>query len=150
MFRGAATAARAGADAETRAKRVWGAVLRGGGGGSFGGAKPSLFTMHAQLVSGQAPNWGFLGAVGSGDLTTTNAVTWSNVLGAVGGDAIISTNDVWTDPDTGDTHLVARTAGLAVHALRRTRECSRPTARRGKPHTASAGSGRFVATVSTT
>ena len=83
---------------------------------AFGGASASAFTMHVQLVSGIAPNWSFLGAVGYGDLTTTDAVSFANVLAPVSGDPVMSTNDIWTDPDTGDTHLVGRTlAGAAVY-----------------------------------
>jgi hypothetical protein len=81
---------------------------------AFGGDKPSAFTMHAQLVSGLAPNWSFLGAVGTGDLTTTDAVAFDNALAPVSGDAIASSNDIWTDTSTGDTHLIARTAGGAA------------------------------------
>lgn len=81
---------------------------------SFGGDSPGRFTMHGQLVSGLAPSWGFVGAVGTGDLTTTDAVVWATPFGAAT-DAVVSTNDVWTDPVSGDTHLVARTeAGAAA------------------------------------
>jgi hypothetical protein len=86
---------------------------------AFGGAKPSAFTMHAQLVSGLAPNWSFLGAVGYGDLGTTDAVTFADTLAPASGDAIVSTNDIWTDPTTGDTHLVARTAAGAAATFHR-------------------------------
>lgn len=75
---------------------------------AFGGAQPNDFTMHVQLVSGLAPSWSFHGAVGYGDLGTANPVTWSLALAPPGGDAVVSTNDIWTDPATGDTHLVAR------------------------------------------
>lgn len=81
---------------------------------AFGGDVATRITFHAQLVSGLAPSWGFLGAVGYGDLATTDAVTWVNALAPVNGDAIASTNDVWTDPSSGDTHLVARTAAGAA------------------------------------
>ncbi|MFO0566274.1 MAG: hypothetical protein U0263_11465 [Polyangiaceae bacterium] len=78
---------------------------------AFGGDSATRVTFHGQLVSGLAPNWGFLGAVGYGDLATTDAVAWMDELVPVASDAVVSTNDVWTDPKTGDTHLVARTAG---------------------------------------
>jgi len=82
---------------------------------AFGGDAPSRFTLHGQLVSGLAPNWGFVGAVGTGDLTTTDAVVWSTPFGAAA-DPVVSTNDIWTDPASDDTHLVARTqAGAAAY-----------------------------------
>jgi hypothetical protein len=88
---------------------------------AFGaGATQNLFTMHVQLVSGWAPNWEFHGAVGYGDLTTTDPVTWADVLTPPSGDTIASTNDVWIDPGTGDTHLVARSGGGAAVCYHRT------------------------------
>src|SRR5262249_28449384 len=43
-------------------------------------------------------------------------VTWQNALAPPAGDAVESTNDVWIDPATDDTHLIARThAGAAVY-----------------------------------
>ena len=82
-----------------------------------GGAHKSEMLMHVQLVSGLAPAWTFLGAVGVADLATTNAATWSNALAApAANDPIISTNDVAIDPLTNDAHLVARTyKGNAVY-----------------------------------
>jgi hypothetical protein len=84
---------------------------------AFGaGSDQGRFTMHVQLVSGLAPNWSFLGAVGSGDLGTTDPVSWQNALSPPPGDTVESTNDVWIDPATDDTHLVARMhSGAAVY-----------------------------------
>jgi hypothetical protein len=82
---------------------------------AFGaGSNQGRFTMHVQLVSGLAPNWTFLGAVGSGDLGTTDPVSWQNVLAPPSGDTVESKNDIWIDPATDDTHLVARTYGGAA------------------------------------
>ncbi len=95
----------------------WNGPRSGGAGGyndasyihvAFGGATANDFTMHGQLVAGQSPNWTFLGAVGYGDLGTTLPVSWSLALSPPEGTAVISTNDIWTDPASGDTHLVAR------------------------------------------
>lgn len=108
---------------------------------AFGGAKPSALTFHAQLVAGKAPAWTFLGAVGYADLTTTDAVSWSNVLAPSAGDAISSTNDVWTDPDSGDTHLIARTAAGAVAYFHRPNAGAWATASFSMPSTYRA---RFV------
>jgi len=84
---------------------------------AFGsGAESNKLTMHVQLVSGVAPNWSFLGAVGYGDLSTTDPVSWANVLAPLGADPMISTNDIWVDPASNDTHLVARSkTGSAVY-----------------------------------
>ncbi len=83
----------------------------------FGAAgDPNKFVMHVQLVSGLAPNWGFLGAVGYGDISKDAVVTWANALAAPSNDKVASTNDVWIDPANGDAHLVARSAaGAAVY-----------------------------------
>jgi len=104
----------------------WNGPRSGGAGGyndasyiniAFGGSNhQNDFTMHVQLVSGLAPNWGFHGGVGYGDMSTTDPVTWSMALSPANGSPIVSTNDVWTDPDTNDTHLIARSeAGEAVY-----------------------------------
>jgi hypothetical protein len=84
---------------------------------AFGtGPYANEFTMHVQLVSGWAPNWSFLGAVGYGDLGTSEPVSWAMALAPPAGDAVVSTNDVWTDPDSNDSHLVARTdSGAAAY-----------------------------------
>jgi hypothetical protein len=84
---------------------------------TFGaGGVATAMTWHVQLVSGLAPNWSFLGAVGTSSLATTDAVTFQNALAPPNGDAVVSTNDVLTDPTTGDVHLFARTnAGLASY-----------------------------------
>jgi hypothetical protein len=72
--------------------------------------------MHAQLVSGLAPDWSFLGAVGVGDAAVDAPVVFADVLAPPQGDAVMSTNDVFVDPDTNDAHLVARThAGAAAY-----------------------------------
>ncbi|MBK8254317.1 MAG: hypothetical protein IPK82_16820 [Polyangiaceae bacterium] len=79
----------------------------------------TLFTMHGQLVSGLAPNWSFLGAVGDGDLAQDLPVTWSNALAAPQGDTVASTNDIHIDPVSSDTHLFARaTSGAALYYFR--------------------------------
>ena len=75
---------------------------------AFGGTSANAFTMHVQLVSGVAPNWSFFGAVGYGDMSDTSPVAWSNALAPPANTAVSSTNDVWTDAATGDTHLLAR------------------------------------------
>ncbi len=84
---------------------------------TFGaGGVATAMTWHVQLVSGLAPNWSFLGAVGTSSLATTDAVAFQNALAPPTSDAIVSTNDVLTDPATGDVHLFARTnAGLASY-----------------------------------
>jgi hypothetical protein len=97
----------------------WNGPRSGGAGGyndasyvniAFGaGSQAGRFAMHAQFVSGWAPDWGFVGGVGSGDLATTDAVSWSTPFAVA--DGVQSTNDVWIDPATGDTHLVGRTEG---------------------------------------
>jgi hypothetical protein len=78
---------------------------------AFGsGASANEMTLHAELVSGLAPNWTFLGAVGAVDVSTTNAATWANSLvPANASDPVISTDDVAIDPVTNDAHLFART-----------------------------------------
>lgn len=78
---------------------------------------PARFVMHAQLVSGLAPNWSFFGAVGTGDLTTSDPVAFTLPLADIGGaDPVVSTDDVWVDPVTQDEHLLARTdAGAAAY-----------------------------------
>jgi hypothetical protein len=133
----------------TGTQMVWWTVVKDGGGGSFqwianygggwngprtgdvGGYNDSsyiniafrkdttAFTMHTQLVSGLAPNWAFLGATGEGDAASTNAVTWANSLAPPAGDSVMSTNDIFIDPTTSDTHLLARTTqGAAVYYFR--------------------------------
>jgi hypothetical protein len=84
---------------------------------AFGiGANQAKFTMHGQLVSGLAPNWSFFGAVGEGDTATSAPVTWTASLASPMGDAVESTDDILTDPITGDEHLFARThSGAAVY-----------------------------------
>jgi len=75
---------------------------------------PDRFTMHGELVSGLAPSWSFVGAVGEGNVATPAPVTWTVGLPAPPGDPVVSTNDVLVDPRTGDTHLVARTRSAAA------------------------------------
>jgi hypothetical protein len=79
---------------------------------TFDAADPNLFTMHAELVSGFAPSWTFTAGVGRGNFSQAlTGVTFSTPLAGAGADKAITTNDVLTDPVTGDTHLVARTQG---------------------------------------
>src|SRR5262249_52735806 len=79
----------------------------------------TAFTMLAELVSGLAPNWSFLGAVGEGDLATTNAVIWANALAAPAGDTVETSDDIFVDPVTNDTHLFARTgSGASAYYFR--------------------------------
>ncbi|NUO54141.1 MAG: hypothetical protein HOV80_35285 [Polyangiaceae bacterium] len=78
---------------------------------------PARFVMHVQLVSGLAPAWSFFGGMGTGDLTTSDPVTFSLPLAPVtGDDPVVSTNDVWVDPASQDEHVIARTeAGRAAY-----------------------------------
>lgn len=79
----------------------------------------TAFTMHTQLVSGLAPNWSYLGGVGEGDSAKAEAVKWQNALAAPAGDPIESTDDIYIDPGTADTHLFARAkSGAAVYYFR--------------------------------
>lgn len=74
------------------------------------------FTMHGQLDSGLAPNWKFTGAVADGVLG--QQVVW-NTLAGTGGDAAMTTNDIWFDPVTKNTHLLARsTSGSTSYYFR--------------------------------
>ncbi|MFO0678037.1 MAG: hypothetical protein U0169_15990 [Polyangiaceae bacterium] len=70
---------------------------------------PNRFVLHGQFVNGLAPNWGFAAGTAEGDISKANAVGWGTPLVPPPGETIMSTNDVLVDPDTGDTHLVART-----------------------------------------
>src|SRR5262249_46232914 len=71
------------------------------------------------LVSGLAPNWSFLGAVGEGDLATTDPVIWQNALAAPPGDNVQTTDDIFIDPVTNDTHLFAQTgSGASAYYFR--------------------------------
>jgi hypothetical protein len=72
------------------------------------------FVMHAQLVAGLAPSWTFRAAVGDGDAATVNAVTFATLA-----PELISTCDVLVEPDTGDTHVLARTTAGDVKYLYR-------------------------------
>jgi hypothetical protein len=82
---------------------------------AFGGGDPDRFTMHAEMVAGVAPSWTFVAGVGSGDAGSANAAVFSTPFGG-GGDPAITTNDVWIDPASDDTHLVARSqSGAAVY-----------------------------------
>ena len=84
----------------------------------YGGARASEIAMHAQLVSGLAPNWTFTGAVGDVDTASSNAVTFA-VLAPAGSDAAISTDDIAIDPATNDAHMIARTqSGAAAYYFR--------------------------------
>lgn len=88
---------------------------------AFGsGARQNEMLLHAQLVSGVAPNWNFFGATGAIDLGTASAATFALSLApAVAGDPVVSTNDVAIDPVTNDAHLVARTdKGHALYYFR--------------------------------
>ncbi len=79
---------------------------------------PGPFILSAELVSGLAPSWTFVGGVGMGSLGTANAVAWS-LAGSLPGDPTISTADLWVDPASGDTHVLARSAsGKLVYLYR--------------------------------
>lgn len=79
----------------------------------------AAFTLFGEALTGRAPNWTFGTLVGEASLATTNAVTWHNALIPVGADAVVSTNDLWIDPMTQDTHLIARTtSGAATYYFR--------------------------------
>jgi hypothetical protein len=69
---------------------------------------PDQFLMHGQLVSGKAPAWSFVGAAGTGDISSASSVAWTTPFMAAANASVQSTNDVAIDPVTGDTHLVAR------------------------------------------
>lgn len=87
----------------------------------YGGARKSEVALHAQLVSGLAPNWSFFGAVGAVDTATSNAVAFALLAAAPApaADPIESTNDVLVDEATNDTHLFARTkSGAAAYFFR--------------------------------
>lgn len=82
-------------------------------------ADSTAFTMHTQLVSGLAPNWSYLGAVGEGDSAKDAPVAWQNALAAPAGDSVESTDDIYIDPATSDTHLFARAkSGAALYYFR--------------------------------
>ncbi len=75
--------------------------------------EPERFRMHGELVSGLAPNWSFAVGDGRGHLNQAAPVTWATPLAA------FSTDDIATDPTTGDTHLMVRTAkGSAAYYYR--------------------------------
>ena len=80
---------------------------------------PNRFIMHGQFVTGLAPNWSYAAGVAEGNVTAGNAVSWATPFVPPAGDSIMSTNDVLVDPDSGDTHVIARThAGSAVYYFR--------------------------------
>jgi hypothetical protein len=88
---------------------------------AFGGAgHQNEMTMNVQFVSGVAPAWTFYAGVGSIDVNSANAATWSTSLAAMNAaDPIISTDDVAVDPVTNDAHLFVRTnAGNAIYYFR--------------------------------
>lgn len=83
-----------------------------------GGGKKASFVAFAQLVSGLAPNWSFLGAVADGDASSANALTFALAAGPAN-DPVVSTNDVVIDPGTNDASLLARTqSGAAAVSFR--------------------------------
>lgn len=85
----------------------------------YGGARKNEVALHAQLVSGLAPNWSFFGAVGSVDTTTSDPVSFAVLAAAPVADPIESTNDVLVDETTNDTHVLARTkSGAAAYFFR--------------------------------
>ncbi len=77
----------------------------------------SRFVLHAQLTTGAGSNWKFVGGYADGSIG--NAITTWNMLSAVnGGDAIITTNDVWVD-SAGGAHILARSnAGALAYYYR--------------------------------
>lgn len=85
-----------------------------------GGARSTSFVMHAQLVAGVAPNWAFDAAFADGDAASGDAVAFA-LLPDAPDDPLASTNDVFVDPASGDTHILARTAGGAAAVLFRPR-----------------------------
>jgi hypothetical protein len=99
---------------------------RSGGAGSYNdaaythvafgfGKDPNAMTWHAQVVSGLSPNWVSTGLTGESNLAQTTPVVFANSLSPHQGDTMASTNDLLTDPVTGDVLLVARSSkGQAV------------------------------------
>ena len=77
----------------------------------------SSFVIHAELVTGDAPNWKFVGSFADGSLG--NAIAEWKTLSPVGGtDSIISTDDVWVDAK-GGAHILARSQnGTMVYYYR--------------------------------
>jgi hypothetical protein len=80
----------------------------------YGGARKTELALFAQLVSGNAPSWSFLGAVAQGNVASSDPFVFELALAAPPGDAIESTNDVLVDEPTNDTHLLARTKSGAI------------------------------------
>lgn len=76
-------------------------------------------TFFGQAVTGRAPAWAFSTLVGESRLDMGLPVTWANALAPPAGDSVASTNDLWIDPTTQDTHLIARTtSGAAAYYFR--------------------------------
>jgi hypothetical protein len=69
---------------------------------------PGKLTMLAELVSGVAPSWTFRAGTGEGDLAKADAVTWS-LAASVPSMPSISPADIFVDPASGDTHVLAYT-----------------------------------------
>lgn len=75
-------------------------------------------TVFCQVVSGWAPSWSFSTLVGDAAWSDV-PISWVNALAAAGGDPVMSTNDLWIDDTTQDTHLLARTeSGAAAYYFR--------------------------------
>ena len=73
----------------------------------------SGMTFFCQVITGWAPSWSFSTLVGDA-VGSDVPISWTNALAAADGDPVMSTNDLWLDGTTQDTHLIARTEGGAA------------------------------------
>jgi hypothetical protein len=79
---------------------------------------PGRFLLFAELVSGVAPNWSYIGGLGQGSLATASPIAWS-IPASLPMDPTISTADLFVDPEFGDTHVLARArSGALVYLYR--------------------------------
>jgi hypothetical protein len=83
-----------------------------------GPPREAEFVMHAELVSGLAPSWGFRAAVADGVATSADPVTFA-LLGATPQGTLATPSDVFVDPATGDTHVLANLLGGGIAYVHR-------------------------------